>query len=105
MAPYHYDKNRFLDRVSDLSLGEILEAAAKEARNVESELYNVKGAKARRDEGGGEYARFLKGVLFFLSRRIPPDGLSDDEFGMLRPLCENVVKKGAMNPDVLELFD
>ena len=47
----------------------------------------------------------LSGLLYFLENKQRPAGISDINFTEFKPICESLVKKGQMEPEVLKLFD
>jgi hypothetical protein len=46
----------------------------------------------------------ISGLLYFLENGQRPQGLNDINFLKLKPICENLIKKGQMGPQVLEIF-
>ena len=47
----------------------------------------------------------ISGLLYFLENKQRPDGISDINFLKFKPICESLVKKGQMEPEVIKLFE
>jgi len=47
----------------------------------------------------------ISGLLYFLENKQRPDGISDINFAKFKPICESLVKKGQMEPEVIKLFE
>ena len=99
-----FDKQAFVQRVKDLDLDQIVDAAKQEVYETESTSYGVPGAPDARAEGSVRYASFLKGLLFYLRSGKRPAGLTAEEFHILRPLVESLVRRGQLLPAVLQDF-
>ncbi len=95
-----FDKNDFVESVIERELGldEIVSEARAEILRIES--------RPIRPLGSGDYARFLRILVFFLISevKVRPANLSDDNFRLLLPLAQHLVDRGDLNPDILELF-
>ncbi len=103
-----YDKKEFVDGVIEkgLSLVEIAEEAREEIQETQSGSHRVKGAKAKRAAGSGEYGWFLRALVFFLESepKSRPAGLSNDDFQLLLPLAEHLIARDDFQESVLDLF-
>jgi hypothetical protein len=47
----------------------------------------------------------ISGLLYFLENKQRLAGMSDVNFILLKPICENLIKKGQMEPDVVKIFE
>ncbi len=92
------DKKEFVEGViaRRLRLHEIVSEARAEILRIES--------RAIRPVESGDYARFLRILVFFLMSGDMPNSISDDEFQILLPLAQHLVDRGDFSPDILELF-
>lgn len=64
-----------------------------------------KGPRAVHPEAAAEFTRFLLGAREYLlsEGRVRPN-LDDEQFALLRPLCEHLVSQGRFPHDRLQLF-
>ncbi len=100
-----YDIRRFIEHVKDKSKGEIFILAWKEVIEAERRSVFRKGAVKAREQGSLQYAELLKGLIAFLNSESRPMEISDSDFMLFRPLCEALVQKKLLNPEIIELFD
>ncbi len=95
-----FDKNEFVEDViaRRRSLDEIVSEARKEILYTET--------RPVRSIGGGDYARFLRILVFFLISevKVKPANLSNDNSQLLFRVAKYLVDRGRLKPDVLELF-
>ncbi len=95
-----FDKKEFVEDVIERGLGldEIVSEARKEILYIET--------RSIRRIGTGDYARFLRILVFFLLSvvKVRPANLSGDQFQILLPLAQHLVDRGDFSPDILELF-
>ena len=91
-----YDsKQEFIASIRDLDFPVMLE------RTVDAgAAYQRKPARER----DAEYLNFLGGVAFWLRYRIRPQGLCREDFLLLRPIAEELVKKGQLDASLLGQF-
>ncbi len=47
----------------------------------------------------------ISGLLYFLENKQRLAGMRDVDFVMLKPICENLIKKGQMEPEVIKIFE
>ena len=99
MISTSFNLGEFLEHVKDKNYKEILALAEKEGTQVERLTHR------RRQRESNEYIRLLWGLVFFLIYRKKPEGVSGEEFQLFRPICESLVRKDQMQPDILKLFD
>ncbi len=96
-----FDKKEFVEGViaKGRSLDEIVNEARVEILYIES--------RSIRAIGSGDYARFLRILVFFLISKVKvrPENLSDDNSQLLFRVTKYLVNRGRLNPDILELFD
>ncbi len=95
-----FDRKEFVESViaKRLSLDEIVSEARTEILYIES--------RPIRPVGSGDYARFLRILVFFLISKVKvrPANLSDDNSRLLFRVTKYLVDRGILKPDVLELF-
>lgn len=46
----------------------------------------------------------ISGLLYFLENKQRLAGMRDVDFALLKPICENLIKKGQMEPEAIEQF-
>ena len=93
-----FDKNEFVESVIARRLR--FDEIVKEAR---AEILRIESRPVRR-VGTGDYARFLRSLVFFLRGKVIPENLSDDNSRLLFRVAKYLVDRGRLKPDVLELF-
>ena len=109
------DKRRFIEAVENKDYVEIIRMAEQEANAADNLPYGRKPkvkdspmeaqAWKNRKWAIQEYSKFLRDFLFFMRNpTIKPDGISDRDFQSLRPVCENLVKRGQLKPEVMNFF-
>ncbi len=95
-----FDKKEFVEDViaRRRSLDEIVSEARKEILYIET--------RSIRRIGSGDYARFLRVLVFFLISevKVKPANLSDDNSQLMFRVAKYLVDRGRLKPDVLELF-
>ncbi len=95
-----FDKKEFVEGViaRRLRLHEIVEEARKEILYIET--------RSIRRIGSGDYARFLRILVFFLISevKVRPANISDDNSQLMFRVAKYLVDRGRLKPDVLELF-
>jgi hypothetical protein len=99
-----YDQADFIQRAIGRDSAEIIAMAQREATDAERGTSRVKGAVRKRDAGALTYAAFLKGVIFFLQSATKPFGLSQQQFMTIKPLAEDLVRRGIFDPKLLDAF-
>jgi hypothetical protein len=77
--------------------------ASSQQKALESSLFRKKGQPYARQRAG-QLASQIRGFRFWLARGIKPDGLTDNEFSYLRPICKILVDKGAWEASALDEF-
>ena len=70
------------------------ESEAKEAEKISE----VKGY-------GQNYFDALKGFIYFMRYKQKPYRIKEENFQMFRSVCENLVAKKQLLPDILKVFD
>lgn len=98
-----FNIKEFLDAMVGRGFVEIFNAADQECGTAEH-LSRGKKGKAAKEMGSMSYAASLKALLFFLRFGRRPASISDKEFALYRPVCEELIRKGELLPSVLELF-
>lgn len=99
-----YDQADFIQRAIGRGYEEIIAMAQREATDAERGTSGVKGAVRQRQAGALDYAAFLKGVIFFLQQATKPHGLSQQQFMTIKPLVEDLVRRGIFNQKILDAF-
>ena len=99
------DKNDFVDGAiaRKLGLDEIVTEAREQIHRAESKSSLLRGAPTSRAAGGSDYVRFLRALVYFLQSEAIPAELSGDNFLVLARLARHLVRRGSLNPAVLEL--
>lgn len=100
-----YDIKRFIEDAKNISKGEIIILAQKEVIKVRRCSYFRKGAVKAREQGSLDYAELLKGLIAFLNSESRPMGISDSDFMLFRPLCEVLVQRKQLHPEIIKLFN
>lgn len=110
------DRRKFIEAVEDKDLTEVIRIASGEVVAVENFPL---GKKPTLKDGAVEvqkwknmkgalkgYGNFLGAFLFFMRCRvIKPASISDEDFQLFRPVCENLVKKGQLPAEVMKCFE
>ncbi len=96
-----FNKKEFVEDViaRRRSLDEIVNEARAEILYTET--------RPVRPIGGGDYARFLRILVFFLISevKVRPANLSDDNSRLLFRVTKYLVDRGILKPDILEFFE
>ena len=109
------NRGEFIKAVQDKEYPEIIRMATEEVMAVERLPHGRKPkvgdrpmeaqAWENRKWAIGEYNRFVRAFLFFMRNPIiRPDGIDDSDFQLFRPVCENLVQKKQLSPEVMNLF-
>ena len=87
----------FIDTVKDTDRLDIQRLAESEATEAEK-IAQIKGY-------GQNYAEVVRGFLYFMRYGQKPGGIEDEHFQMFRDVCEKLVAKKQLLPEVLKMFD
>jgi hypothetical protein len=87
----------FISAVKDKDKSDILRLAESEAIEAEK-ISQIKGY-------GQDYVEAVREFLYFIRYGQNPIELERKYFQMFRPVCENLVAKKQLLPDVLKMFD
>jgi hypothetical protein len=109
------NKSEFIKAVQDKERQEIIRIATEEVMAVERLPLGRKPkvgdrpmeaqAWENRKWAIGEYNKFVRAFLFFMRNPvIRPAGIDDWDFQLFRPVCEKLVQKKQLSPQVLDLF-
>jgi len=101
----HYGFADFLKKVEDLDHVEVLRVANDRCIQVENFSFGRKGAVDRRESGSLEFINKLKGLLSWLHHGRRPNGISEYDFQLIKPLAERLVEKGQLNLLALDEFE
>lgn len=94
-----FDLETLIARLNQMNYEQMILAAEREARETEALSFKKKGAVQAREQGSTRYLESIKGVLFFLRTGTRPAGISDAEFGLMRPLIKQLGAKGQSRPE------
>lgn len=97
-----FNMESYLDSLMDKNIIEIIADMDREVSRVESISYSVRWAPRVREEGGPEYANTLKGYLFFLRTWTKPAWV---DISPLKNICEKLVERSNLKPEILEYFN
>jgi hypothetical protein len=93
-----YDFGEFLNSVKYLDKEDILATSYKRHKALD------KITSADKREGGSGLQNNIQYLLFFLEKNERHPEMTEDNFVLLKPVCENLVKKDQMEPGMLKLF-
>jgi hypothetical protein len=93
----------FLQAMQGHNFADVLASAIDESAEAQGQHRNVRNRRMV-NSPALNYCRKLSGLVFFLRSGVRPGGLSNEEFQLLRPLCEEWIAKGQMLDGVLQLF-
>jgi hypothetical protein len=93
------DFDAFLNSVKYLDKEDILATAYKrhKALDKSTTMYTMEARHSFQDA--------ISGLLYFLENKQRLAGMTDFNFAQLKPICENLIKKGEMEPEVIKIFD
>ena len=104
MISGNFDAEEFFQEVVDYDYDRLGYTADRECAAAEALSFRRRGGPRAREQGSVEYARILKGFLFFLQNGVRPGGLSWAEFVLFRPVIARLVEKGQFKPEALQPF-
>jgi hypothetical protein len=93
------DFDAFLNSVKYLDKEDILATAYKRHKSLDKSttMYTMEFRLGLQNS--------ISGLLYFLENKQRPDGISDINFLKLKPICENLIKKEQIEPEVLGLIN
>jgi hypothetical protein len=93
------DFDAFLNSIKYLDKEDILATAYKrhKALDKSTTMYTM--------EFRLDLQKNISGLLYFLENKQRLAGMSDVNFALLKPICENLIRKGEMEPEVIKIFD
>lgn len=91
-----YDIEEFLSAIVNNDYSDIVEIANQEGMVAVGSSYTL-GINIK-------YAQQINNFLFFLSQGIRTLDVSSAEFDLYYPICEQLVKKGQLDPSFLDQF-
>lgn len=112
MNSNEYSFEKFLETIKDEAIKDenpnplkILLRASEEAGRAERLSSSItKGIDKATKMRIGYYKKRVGEFAFFMGHFIKPGSIDDCDFELYEPLCEILVKKGKLPPDVLDLF-
>jgi hypothetical protein len=97
MISEEFDFAELIHALQDKDKEDILRLAEFEA--IESE-------KICEEKGYGyDYVDAVSGLIYFLRFGQKPDSITNEQFQIFRNICEKLVAKNQLSPDVLTMFD
>ena len=99
-----YDFDEFLNKVKDMGLWEIISYGNQEGVTADRASHG-RGGRLARDAGSLEYVRQIGKFLFFLQNGQRAGSMSDEEFEKYKVVIEAIVKKGELEPEILDAFE
>jgi len=94
---YELNFLEFIGAVKNRDKPDILRLAESEALEAEK-ISEIKGY-------GQDYAEMVSDFIYFLRYGQKPDGIDEEHFQMFHSVCENLIAKKQLLPEVLKLFD
>jgi hypothetical protein len=87
----------FISAIKDRDKHDILRLAESEATEAEK-ISEIKGY-------GQNYVEAVREFIYFLRYSQKPDGIKEEHFQMFQSVCEKLVAKKQLLPDVMKMFD
>ena len=97
MISSEFNFAEFINSIEDKDRIDILRLAESEGKEAEK-ISQIKGY-------GQDYVEGVREFLHFMRYGQKPFGIEDKHFQMFRSVCEKLVAKKQLLPDVLKLFD
>jgi hypothetical protein len=97
MISPEFDIVDFISSVKDKNKYDIIRLAESEAKEAEK-ISETKGY-------GQNYVEDLRVFDYFMRYGQKPEGINGEHFKMFRSICEKLVAKKQLPPDVLNMFD
>jgi hypothetical protein len=94
-----FEFSKFLESVKHLDWLELDQAADRKKR----ELEKFKNGQPHW-HAACRLAEQIRGLRFWMATNGRPGGMSPEDFGLLRPICQKFVHEGVLNPEALDLF-
>jgi hypothetical protein len=93
------DFDAFLNSVKYLDKEDILATAYKKHKSLDKSttMYTM--------EFRIDLQNAISGLLYFLENGQRLSGMSDVNFALLKPICENLIKKDQMEPGTVKIFE
>ncbi len=66
--------------------------------------HDIADADPEREAGAVDFAISLKRLVFFLESKMKPDGVTNSEWMVMRDIIQELVDKGRLNADTLDVF-
>ena len=97
-----YDLNNFVLKYQDKEYINIIIDLNKEVQHLDALYSRLK--KNEYDNGLVAYREYLGDFLFYLNSGVVPAGIGKKGLMMFLPILENLVQKGQLKSEVLDLF-
>ena len=97
MISSEFNFSEFISAINDEDKQEILRLSESEAYNAEK-ISELKGY-------GQDYVDALRGFIYFLRYHQKPFGINEEHFQMFRSVCDKLVAKKQLPPEMLKMFD
>ncbi len=97
MISLKLDFCEFVDYIKDRDKHVILSMAESEAKEAEkiSEMMGI----------GDDYINAILELIYFLRYSQKPGGVKDEHLHLYRAICENLVAKKQLSPDIMEALE
>jgi len=106
MNSNEYSFEKFLDAIKGEDLPKIQILASEEAGMAERlSSSGTRGIDKATKLRIGHYKKRVGEFAFFMSHSIKPGSVDEEDFKLYRPICEILVEKGQLLPDVLKHFN
>ncbi len=104
MPSSEYDPIAWMQSQVGHDVGEIILEARHDIADSEWGTSRVKGAVAKGEAGAVDFAISLKRLVFFLESKTKPSGVTNSEWMLMRDIIQELVDKGRLNADTLDVF-
>ena len=100
MPSSEYDPIAWMQSQVGRDVGEII----LEARNAIADIDWRTSKVAKQEADAVDFAISLKRLVFFLELKMKPSGVTNSEWMLMRDIIRELVDKGQLNADALDVF-
>ena len=104
MPSSEFDPIAWMQSQVGRDVGEILLEARNAIADTDWGTSKVKGAVAKQEAGAVDFALSLKRLVFFLESKTKPSDVTNSEWMLMRDIIRDLVDKGQLNADTLDVF-
>lgn len=97
-----YSFRDFLESIENLNFHEMREAVAR--RRADAELANSRKKVLRVRAPAIKLAAQLAGLQAWMAMGLKANGMLDEDFALIEPLCRKLIEKKQLKPEALNLF-